>query len=353
MSKSMAGKFFLLVLAFALLAAVGCGSVSNGRSLSIAATPTPTPVSTPTPGPSPTPTPIPTPTPGPSPTPSPFPTPTPGPSPTPTPFPTPTPVPTSTFVFVGNNPSGGVTVFKLGSDGSLTEVPGAGITGNLHASALAQSGQLLLSAQAADDGVPGQINLYSIHPQTGALLLKATAGAMLPTLSASGGLAAAMNDEFAYIGTANGIYAFSLANGNLTPIKGSPFHTGSAALNLLKIDGAFLLAAHGPSSAVQSFQIAGNGALMPAGNNQNSGAFSAFAAKISAQQALSNLAAHLTATGVAEDPAGRFLVGTFGDETGESIMAFKVDATTRAVTKLPNSHPVGSTRPTDIVAVTF
>ena len=254
---------------------------------------------------------------------------------------------------MGNNPSGGVTVFKLGADGSLTEVPGAGITGNFHASVLAQSGQLLLVAQGADADMPGEINLYSIHPQTGALSLKVTANAMLPTLGASGGLSAAMNDEFAYIGTANGIYAFSLANGNLTPVKGSPFQTGSAALNSLKIDGAFLLAAYGTSSPVQAFQIAGNGALMPVGNNQSSGAFAALVAKISAQQTLSNFSGNLVATGVAEDPAGRFLVGTLGDDTGESIMAFKVDATTRAVTSLPGNHRVGATRPTDIVIVSF
>lgn len=104
---------------------------------------------------------------------------------------------------------------------------------------------------------------------------------------------------------------------------------------------------------MQSFQLNGNGALIPAGNNQSSAVTAAFIAKASAQQALSNFSSNLVATGVAEDSAGRFLVGTLGDDAGESLMAFKIDANTRTIMSLQGSHRVGATRPTDIVVVSF
>src|SRR5579864_8796872 len=225
----------LVVLALALLFAIGCGSVSgNGAS----PTPTPTPVAG-------------------------NPTPTLG---NPSPTPTPAPSTSSTLVFVGSGISSGISEFKLNPDGTLTQVPTTAGIAFSGATALAQSGTSLIGAQVNESTGSEQITLYAIDGQTGALTVKATADFTAPALDAFGTLSAAMNDEFAYVGTQNGIYGFSVAGGNLTPVPGSPFQTGPpgdefqlAAYSFLQIKGAFLMAAHGANSAFQALQIGANG----------------------------------------------------------------------------------------------
>jgi hypothetical protein len=325
-------------------------------------------------------------------------------------------------VFVGSSLSGGVTGFKLNSDGTLTQIPGDGTTGNFSPSAIAESGSSLIAVQQQGTGV--QANLYAMNGQTGALALKGTTQIPAQPLDALGTLSAAMNDEFAYIGTVDGIYAFSISNGNLMPVPGSPFQTGSpadefqlSAYSFLAINGNFLMAAHGANSAVQSLQIGSNGALTPKGNSQSSGSFMGMAIgpsgdKIFAsfsgtgsfgtlvesraanpsqgnfegriavnpsgrflyqaydKQPIINIysvdqqsvkltlsrqaSAEDAGTGIAIDPTGRFLVGIFGDDIGEHLLVYSVNAATGALTRIPGSYPVGSTtRPTDILIANF
>jgi 6-phosphogluconolactonase (cycloisomerase 2 family) len=187
----------------------------------------------------------------------------------------------SAVAFVGSSLSGGLTVFKLNPDGMLTTVPGDGVTGNPLPSALARSGGLLVMAQQLSNSPGMQVKLFAINKQTGALSQSGTASipATVPdALDGPGTLTAAMNDEFAYIGTANGIYGFSLAHGNLTPVSGSPFQKTNAAdpsrlsaYSHLRLKGAFLIAAHGSTTALQAFQIGADGELMPRGDAQTNG----------------------------------------------------------------------------------
>ena len=335
MFRNLAGKCSFALFILVLTAAIGCGGISGNR-LSSSPNPTPTPVASPTPTPSPTPFPSPTPIT----TPTPLPTPTP--STTPTPVPTPTPAATSTVVFVGSSLSGGVSAFKLNSDGTLTPVPGDGITGNFSASAIAQSGSSLVAAQ---QGAEVTVNLYSISAQTGALALQTTVQIPAQPLDNFGTLSAAMNDEFAYIGTANGIYAFSIANGNLTPVPGSPFRTLEAnpAANLLQ----------GNSQARMAFSPSGKFLYQ---NFHQQGVINVYSIHPqTGKLALSSqTAAHGLGTGIAMDPSGRFLIGVFSDDTGEHLAVYSVNSATGALTRVPGSYPVGSTtRPTDILITSF
>ena len=275
MPRNLAGKCSFGLLFVVLLAAIGCGSVSGNS-------------------------PSPTPTPGAG---NPPPTPTPGnPAPTPTPSPSPTPTTTSTLVFVGGTVSGGITVFKLASDGSLTQVQGDIPSANTLPSAIAQSGTLLVAAQPNQNtGLgQGQLHLFSINGQTGAISLKASATLPVTGGSSFGEYSAAMNDEFAYIGTQNGIYGFSVANGELTPIPGSPFQTLAApddfklsTYGFLSINGSFLMAAHGSNSAVQSLRIGADGALTPVNNSTNGGSFTGMVLSPAGTQVYASFSGHL------------------------------------------------------------
>ena len=396
-------KSLLVVLALALLSAIGCGSVSgNGSS----PTPTPTPVAG-------------------------NPTPTPG-----NPTPTPTPTAGSTLVFVGSGITSGISEFKLNADGSLTQIPTTAGIPSSDFTALAQSGTSLLGAQI-DSAGSVQVTLYSVNGQTGALTVKSNISFLAPTpTSPTGTLTATMNDSFAYIGTANGIYAFSLAGGNLAAVPGSPFQTGSPAdefqlanFTFLKTNGSFLMAAHGSNTLITALQIAADGSLTVRNDSKNAASFSGMALSPSGTQVYGSSFGHLTTfpfnpgnatfgalvdtttgnnaqgafdgrialspsgkflyqnfkeqgdinvysvnqqtgtttfvsqargedfgTGVAVDPSGKFLVGTFGDDTGEHLLVFSLNATTGAATVLANNtrRDVGSTTaPTDIIIADF
>jgi 6-phosphogluconolactonase (cycloisomerase 2 family) len=191
------------------------------------------------------------------------------------------------MVFAGNSVSGGISAFKLNSDGTLTPAPGGtggsfvGPTGSFAASALAKSGSLLIA------GKEDQVGLYSIDAQTGNLALLGTAPipADPPAAKvASGIMSATASGNFVYVGTANGIYAFSVANRTLAPMEESPLQKNARADGLqltaythLLQQGATVIAAHGANTAVQTLQIGGSGLLTPQGNSQSSGSFAGMA----------------------------------------------------------------------------
>jgi outer membrane protein assembly factor BamB len=330
-----------------------------------------------------------------------------------------------------------LTVFRLNPDGTLTTVPGDGITGNPMPGALARSSSLVVMAQHLSNSPGLQVELFTINKQTGGLSLSATTSipsAALAALDGFGTLTAAMNDEFAYIGTANGIYGFSLANGNLTPVHGSPFQKTSAAdpsrLSAyfhLRLRGAFLIGAHGTTTVVQAFQIGAKGELIPRGDAKTSGSFAgmeidpsdrwvygSFAGELialpfnsasgtfgapvlspaanqsqgavkgrivvspsgkflyqtSEEQPIINVyaidqqtgkitfssqvSAENFGKGIALDSAGKFLIATSGDNTGQHTLVYSLNATTGALTRLPGAQLIGSTtRPTDVLIANF
>jgi Lactonase, 7-bladed beta-propeller len=359
MYKNAVGRCSLVLLALILLAAIGCGGVAKNTFMQVA-TPTPTPIPSPTPIPTPTPTPTPVPTPTPI-----VPPPTPTPSPTPTPIPTPTPVTMSAMVFVGSSLSGGLTVFRLHPDGTLAAVQGDGTTGNPLPSALAHSGGSLVMAQQLSNSSSAQVQLFTVNRQTGGLSLTGTASIPATVPDALNGpetLMAAMSDEFAYIGTANGIYGFSLANGNLVPVPGSPFQKTNAAnparlsaYSHLRLKDTFLIAAHG--TTLQAFQIGADGELIPRGEAQTNGSlagmeidpadrwvYGSFAGKLVALpfnsasgtfgtpvlSPVTNQSPGASKGRIAASPSGKFLYQTYDDQP--AINVYAVDQQTGKIT---------------------
>lgn len=357
MYKNAVGRCSLVLLALILLAAIGCGGIAKTTFMQVA-TPTPTPIPSPTPIPTPTPTPTPVPTPTPI-----VPPPTPTPSPTPTPIPTPTPVTMSATVFVGSSLPGGLTVFKLHPDGALAAVQGDGTTGNPLPSALAHSGGSLVMAQQLSNSSSAQIQLFAVNRQTSGLTLTGTASIPATALDAPNGagtLTAVMNDEFAYIGTANGIYGFSLANGTLAPVPGSPFQKTSSdpahlAYSHLRLKDTFLLAAHG--TTLQAFQIGADGELIPRGNAQINGSlagmevdpadrwvYGSFAGKLIALpfnsasgtfgtpvlSPVTNQSQGASKGRIAVSPSGKFLYQTYDDQP--AINVYAIDQQTGKIT---------------------
>jgi DNA-binding beta-propeller fold protein YncE len=205
------------------------------------------------------------------------------------------------MVFAGNSVSGGISAFRLNSDGSLTPAPDgpggsfAGPTGSFTASALAKSGSLLIA------GKENQVGLYAIDAQTGNLVLLGTASiASPPTAKVPSGITSATaSGNFVYVGTANGIYAFSIANRTLAPMDASslqqnqfdqkpsqqnPFDKNATADGLQRTaythllqQGAMVVGAHGANTVVQTLQVGGSGVLTPKGNSQSSGSFAGMA----------------------------------------------------------------------------
>jgi 6-phosphogluconolactonase len=329
--KAASWKYTLRFLPFLLLAAIGCGSV-NGPVAS-----------------------------GPTPTPSPA---------TGSPSPTPTPVTgaSNTMIFIGDSISGGISSFKLNADGTLAPTPGnpfVGPTGIFTASAIAKSGNFLVA------GKESVVNTYAIDTLTGSLALKSTAS-LPPDPLSSGILSAAANNNLAYIGTANGIYGFSTANGALTPVSGSPFQKSStadefqlSAYTFLLQKGANLIGAHGANSAVQALQIAGNGSLTAKGNSQSSGSFAGMAIAPSGLWVYGSFAGSIVAvpfnpgTGIfgalvvsptpttgtfkgriAVSPSGKFLYQA--DDQGPEVNVYAIDQQSGKITFLSQGTGEGA-----------
>jgi len=58
--------------------------------------------------------------------------------------------------------------------------------------------------------------------------------------------------------------------------------------------------------------------------------------------------------GIALDSAGKLLIATSGDNTGQHTLVYSVNATTGALTRLPGAQFIGSTiRPTDVLTANF
>jgi lactonase family protein with 7-bladed beta-propeller len=269
----------------------------------------------------------------------------------------------SATVFVGSSLPGGLTVFKLHPDGTLATVQGDGTTGNPLPSALAHSGASLVMAQQLSNSSSAQVQLFAVNRQTSGLSLTGTASIPATALDAPNGagtLTAVMNDEFVYIGTANGIYGFSLANGTLAPVPGSPFQKTSAdpvhsAYSHLRLKDTFLLAAHG--TTLQAFQIGADGELIPRGDAQINGSlagmeidpgdrwvYGSFAGKLIAlpfnsasgtfgTPVLSPVTSQSQGASegrIAVSPSGKFLYQTYDDQP--AINVYAIDQQTGKIT---------------------
>ena len=270
----------------------------------------------------------------------------------------------SATVFVGSSVPGGLTVFKLHPDGMLATVQGDGTTGDPVPSALAHSGGSLVMAQQLSNSSSAQVQLFTVNRQTGGLSLAGSASIPATALDAPDGFAAltaAMNDEFAYIGTANGIYGFSLANRNLMPVPGSPFQKTSvadpahSAYSHLRLKDTFLLAAHG--TTLQAFQIGADGELIPRGNVQTNGSlagmevdpadrwvYGSFAGKLIALpfnsasgtfgtpvfSPVTNQSQGASKGRIAVSPSGKFLYQTYDDQA--AINVYAIDQQTGKIT---------------------
>lgn len=120
----------------------------------------------------------------------------------------------STFVYVNNWTVNGSPVntfaFRFNNDGSFSPVSGSPFSNPQGVQA--QSGKFLVGNGPANSN----LTLYSVDSSTGAPQSAVSSA----DVALGGVLADAAN---VYVGNGNGLYAFSVNNGTLTPVPGSPF----------------------------------------------------------------------------------------------------------------------------------
>lgn len=130
----------------------------------------------------------------------------------PNPTPSPTPTPAATFIYVANSGSGDISALTLNHDGSITPVPGSPFIASGVQDLAISSSYLIATRQGVG------ASSYRIDPASGALTHVSDAAITDALL-----LHLAANSSSAYVGATNGLYGYSLADGNFNPVPGSPF----------------------------------------------------------------------------------------------------------------------------------
>ncbi len=182
--------------------------------------------------------------------------------------------PAGHFLFVANQGSDDISVFSIGSGGSLSPVSGSPfptVSGPVSVTVLA-SGKLLYVANTASDGVsPSGVSAYQIDAGSGALAV------VLPRFPFAAGTAPSgvvtaktVNHSFLYATNSgsNNVSAFIIclaltdspdcpaADGSLVPVTGSPFSAGQGPLSpAVDPSQTFLLAADNVSNQVSGYRI--------------------------------------------------------------------------------------------------
>ena len=148
------------------------------------------------------------------------------------------------FVLTANGTSNSVSVFKIGSTGALTEVPGSPFAAGANPDAIVMAGTYVY----AGNGQGGSVSAYSLDMTSGSL----TAVAGSPFAAGGNPLALVADPSGTHLYAAegpNGIAGFAIngTTGALTTISGSPFTaSGNAELSaVMDAAGALLHAANG------------------------------------------------------------------------------------------------------------
>jgi 6-phosphogluconolactonase (cycloisomerase 2 family) len=166
------------------------------------------------------------------------------------------------FLYAGNSANNTVTIFNVGSDGSLTQSGDAIPVGaDPRTLAIDASGKYLLMTNTFSENV----SVYALNSGSGAITFLAS----YPATPGPTEMAISPTSNFVYISnpTATGglITAYSLDSGTgaLTPIPGSPFPAGDGVAGLAIDSGSrYLYAANSSDDTVSAYSInPANGAL--------------------------------------------------------------------------------------------
>ena len=177
---------------------------------------------------------------------------------------------TAHFLYANPLPGGGPDAQAIQSNGTLTTATG-GAANNINPMTMAidPSGSFLYQvAQGYSGGTQGGLFVYAIDRTTGAL------GAAVGSYLTGQALNADIVDtsgKFLYVLGANGVYAFTLQSGALTPVAGSPYSTPapsspgySQAAALMSVDQMDKFLYVSTSGGIEGFSINANtGQLTP------------------------------------------------------------------------------------------
>jgi 6-phosphogluconolactonase (cycloisomerase 2 family) len=192
------------------------------------------------------------------------------------------------FVYTDDsNSPNTVSAFQVGNDGSLTLIPGSPFaTGGNGGGSDVDPGQITSATvgsnsflYAANNG-DGTITGFIINTQTGALTLTAQPPVPAGNQNGNFSLTASPNGRFLFSTDEifPGIHVFAIdpQSGVLSEIPGSPFLAGGRSQGLkASPNGKFLVAGLKFNNAVETFAIAADGSLTPAGIFPASGEASA------------------------------------------------------------------------------
>lgn len=122
-----------------------------------------------------------------------------------------TPSSSGTFVYISNFTSSDITGFNTDSNGNLSPIPGSPFPNGASTTGLALAGlNTLIVGSSADTSA------WQIDPATGSISKSSTA--------TPGGSSIAANSSSVYVAAGTqGIFGFSISDGNLTALAGSPY----------------------------------------------------------------------------------------------------------------------------------
>lgn len=122
-----------------------------------------------------------------------------------------TPSSSATFVYISNFTSSDITGFNTDSNGNLSPIPGSPFPNGTSTTGLALAGlNTLIVGSSADTSA------WQIDPATGSISQSSTA--------TPGGSSIAANSSSVYVAAGTqGIFGFSISDGTLTPLAGSPY----------------------------------------------------------------------------------------------------------------------------------
>ena len=228
---------------------------------------------------------------------------------------------TTAFAYVSNSGPGTVSAFSISSTGAISTVSGSPFTAGAGAEFMAFDPAhklLFVSNQNSNN-----LSEFSVNSATG--MLSPVPGSPFGTGTRPTGVAVDPGGRFVFVANqaAGSIAVFSIGpGGTLAPVAGSPFPAASPFGLTANPSGTVLYASNFPDSSVSdlntvsAFSINANGALTPISGSPFADASSStgFASVI----------------GLLADPSGKFVFAA--DHMAESVVSFRVNATTGALT---------------------
>jgi 6-phosphogluconolactonase (cycloisomerase 2 family) len=236
------------------------------------------------------------------------------------------------FLYMPIYSGGGLAVFSIGPQGSLTflnPVPGVGQANTpFFATVVLLVPRFVYVSNVA--ATPGEIDASAVALNTGLISGVPNSPIQLAMSDGPTGAITQAGAKFIFVAlpTANSVAAFSVdsASGALAPVPGSPFPTGKMPSALATdFTGTYLVVANEMDNTVSAFSIAANGSLSSLPG--------------------SPFSVGTSPSGVAFDNLQRLYVANSGSN---NLSAFSINSTSGAVTPVPGSPFPAGTQPNAI-----